>query len=421
MLLRSVSTSILPLGTTLGCALYDGHNTKLLGAGVVITRQLLESLQRRHIGAVKVSQEDAVRLLAFGPQGKAKTVPADRAVIVSPLVTSHSRQFDDKLGELLTVDAIRSGPQFSEEVRKPVEAFLDNDLKRHLVDQHEQQVQKLDALHSVVLRGGSEEVAIVADTAVQSLTSIREDQDAYVCLGANPAGENYPGRHSLHAAMVAISVGTTMGLDEAQLRSLAVGCLVHDLGMAEVDPRTLALKKRLEPEEFCDITRHPIRTFDLIEEHLDLIPAAARMVAYQLHERYDGTGYPRRRAGTQIHKLARIAAVADAYAAIVAPRPHRAGMLPYYAITKIVKDAAAGKYDPEVVRGLLKTVSLFPLGSLVELSNRMVGRVIRTSGEHYDRPIVEAWPRGKVSGQGTLFNLAEEGELRVFRMLESLD
>lgn len=421
MLLRSVSTTTIPLGTTLGCALYDGNNTKLLSAGVAITQQLLESLQRRHISAVKVSQEDAVRLMAFGPQGKAKTVPADRDVIVSPLVTSHSRQFDDRLGEYLAADTVRSGPQYCDAVRKPVDVVLDNDLKRHLVNQHEQQVQQLDALHSVVLRGGSEEVAVVTDTAIQSLAAIREDMDAYVCLGVNPAGENYPGRHSLHAAMVAISVGTTMGLDEAQLRSMAVGCLVHDLGMAEVDPRTLAMKKRLEPEEFCDITRHPIRTFDLIEEHLDLIPAAARMVAYQLHERFDGTGYPRRREGTQIHKLARIAAVADAYAAIVAPRPHRAGMMPYYAITKIVKDAAAGKYDPEVVRGLLKTISLFPLGSLVELSNRMVGRVIRTSGEHYDRPIVEAWPRGKVSRQGTLINLAEEGELRIVRMLESLE
>jgi HD-GYP domain-containing protein (c-di-GMP phosphodiesterase class II) len=405
----------------LGCAVYDAFNTKLLASGVAITQQLVESLQRRHVGAVRVASQDAVRLEAFAPHGRARNAAPDREGFVSPLETFHSRRFDSRLDELLRASTIPLGPEFVHSVRKPADELLDPEWKLYLVDKHEEQIQRLDGFHAAVQRGGTDELPLVCEAATQSLKQVREDIDAFVALGANPAGENYPSRHSLHAAMLAIGVGITMGLDEEQLSHLAIGCLVHDLGMADVDPRTLAAKRHLPPEEFCDITRHPIRTFDLIEKNLDVVPPAARMVAYQIHERFDGSGYPRRREGAQIHKLARLAAVADAYSALVAPRPHRSAMAPYYAVTKIVRDAAQGKFDPEVVRALLKTVSLFPLGSLVELSNELVGRVIRTNGDVYDRPTVEAWTKGNLRAAGTLVNLAEEAEVRIVRVLDSLN
>jgi len=341
--------------------------------------------------------------------------------MVVPFVTPISESFDKNLGALLGVQAERTGIEFCIGIQKPIAQPLDGDLKQHLVEQHEEHVQQLDQLHTDVQRGGSEYVYALPEAIGRVLATIREDVDAFVSLGANPAGDNYPGRHSLHAAMLAVSIGSTLGLDEPQLRSLGIGCLVHDIGMQDADPKIVKAKRHLPPNEFCEIARHPIRTFDLIEANLDALPAAARMVAYQMHERSDGTGYPRRRQGEQIHKLARIAAVADAYAALVAPRPHRAAMLPHYAITKLLKEASQGCYDVNVIRGLLKTVSLFPLGSLVELTNGMVGRVIRTTGETYDRPVVEAWSKGKKFGQGTLFNLAEEAELRIARTLDSLE
>jgi HD-GYP domain-containing protein (c-di-GMP phosphodiesterase class II) len=404
----------------LGCPVFDAHNTKLLASGIEITQHLLDSLQRRHVGAVRVASADAVRLEAFAPQGRAKVVPNSRTVVIAPLSTSHSRNLDSKLNELLIDGAIPLGPEFSLEVRKPADQLLDRQWKDHLVDKHEEQVAKLDALHDVIHRGGDNELPLVCDAAAQSLHLVREDLDAFVCLSANPAGDNYPSRHSLHTAMLAIAIGSTMGCDEEQLSHLAIGCLIHDIGMVDVDPRTLAAKRDLAPEEFCDITRHPVRTFDLIEQHLDIVPPAARMVAYQMHERFDGSGYPRRREGAQIHKLARIAAVADAYAALVAPRPHREAMLPYHAVARVLKDAAARKYDPDVVRGLLNTISLFPLGSLVELNNGLVGRVIRANGAQYDRPSVEAWTKGKITEQGTLVNLSQEPELKIVRTLDTL-
>ncbi len=159
------------------------------------------------------------------------------------------------------------------------------------------------------------------DAIGRVLATVREDVDAFVSLSANPAGDNYPGRHSLHAAMLAVAIGSTLGLDEAQLRSLGIGCLVHDIGMQDTDPKIVKAKRHLPPNEFVEIARHPIRTFDLIEANLDALPAASRLVAYQMHERFDGTGYPRRRQGEQFISSLESPRVADAYAALVAPGP----------------------------------------------------------------------------------------------------
>jgi HD-GYP domain-containing protein (c-di-GMP phosphodiesterase class II) len=170
----------------------------------------------------------------------------------------------------------------------------------------------------------------------------------------------------------------------------------------------------LDAGEFVEIAKHPFITFDILEANLDAVPSAARMVAYQMHERADGSGYPRGRTLEQTHPLARLASVIDAYTALVAPRPHRPGMLPYFAMEKVVKDVGQGIYDPQVVRGLLRTIGLFPLGSYVELSDGSVGRVIRAN-ENYTRPVIERWQAGNLSAPPTVVDLMFETEISVRR------
>jgi len=80
---------------------------------------------------------------------------------------------------------------------------------------------------------------------------------------------------------------------------------------------------------------------------------------------------------------------------------------------KILHDTKAGLYDPEVVRSLLTTISLFPVGSYVALSDGRVGKVLRAAGADYDRPIVEAWTRDDPRGSRTVVNLSGQDELRI--------
>ncbi|HEX4150561.1 MAG TPA: HD domain-containing phosphohydrolase, partial [Pirellulales bacterium] len=112
------------------------------------------------------------------------------------------------------------------------------------------------------------------------------------------------------------------------------------------------------------------------------------LIAYQIHERCDGSGYPRRRQVATIHPLARIAAVADVFVALISPRAYRPALMPYYAMEYLLRGAAQGVFDLEAVRGLLTAVSLFPLGSHVMLSDGRTGKVLRSNRAAYNRPIL---------------------------------
>jgi HD-GYP domain-containing protein (c-di-GMP phosphodiesterase class II) len=174
--------------------------------------------------------------------------------------------------------------------------------------------------------------------------------------------------------------------------------------------------RQLNQIEFLEITKHPSITFDLLQRMPD-VPTGARMVAYQLHERFDGSGYPRGRHGAQIHPLARIAMVADTFVAMVSPRPHRPPILPYKVMEFILHCTKLGKFDPDVVRGLLQTVGLFPIGSYVALSDNRVGRVVRAHREFFNRPVVEIQLPEGTPGEPEVVNIATAPGLDIVRAL----
>ena len=190
--------------------------------------------------------------------------------------------------------------------------------------------------------------------------------------------------------------------------------------MLRVPDRVYAAERSLDEAEFERVAAHPLHTFDMMAEHLNAVPLASRMVAYQIHERCNGSGYPRGRRTGLIHEAAKVAAVADVYIALVSPRPHRPGLMPYYAVEHLLYGVRDGLFDSSTVRALLKTVSLFPIGSCVELSDGRVGRVLRSDPADYTRPVIETWRTGELDAPPEILDLVTEPGLRVRRPLTSL-
>jgi hypothetical protein len=108
------------------------------------------------------------------------------------------------------------------------------------------------------------------------------------------------------------------------------------------------------------------------------------------------------------------------YTALVSNRPYRRGMLPYHAIEQMIRDASYGRFDPVVVRALVETIGLFPVGSLVLLNNGLVARVLRTNRFRFDQPIVEAWKPTQLSSRPTLIDLSQEPTIHVVRAITNL-
>jgi HD-GYP domain-containing protein (c-di-GMP phosphodiesterase class II) len=418
---KMVPMSTLRIGAVLASPLFDQSNTKLLAAGIPISDPILDKLRERGVSTVAVHEADLSRLTAFQPQGTAATALPDRSNIRHELETRVSRQLD-LLSELqLDLNACRRGEPFSKRLPPPEPRSYDREGMNELAARHQSNIKQLDSTLESLAAGNAVDLKAVSNISENILMQALLDKDLFVCLGISPAADSYPGRHSMHTSMLATSIGATLGLDQQTLAELGLGCLIHDAGMLQIDSQSFQTRRVLSPGEFCEITKHPLRTFELLERNLDQVPASSRMVAYQIHERCDGSGYPRGKASPQIHPLAKIAGVADAFTALVAKRPHRPGLLPYHALVKLLRDANSGLYDKAIVRGLLQTVSLFPIGSHVAMSDGRVGKVIRANAS-YDRPILEVWRRDHLEAPPQIVDLAqaEHAELRVTRALMRL-
>ena len=162
---------------------------------------------------------------------------------------------------------------------------------------------------------------------------------------------------------------------------------MHDLGMLLVPPAIRFKEGRLDDEEWYEIRKHPLFGLHIIDRTLRL-PDAAKYITYQIHERENGKGYPKQRSGHLIHNFAKITMIADIFEAVSAPRPYRRAFAPYKGMEMLIKMGKQQLISEHFVMAMLKSVSLFPVGSIVELNDGRIGQVIAANRFHLARPLV---------------------------------
>jgi HD-GYP domain-containing protein (c-di-GMP phosphodiesterase class II) len=343
--------------------------------------------------------------------------PPVKPAVVSTAESRFTRGLDAYVESGRALELPSHGPPFARQVVRRGAAPISPRLSLQFAGQTDRCVDQLSAFFDCLQAGKGSDLGIAVGVCGEALTQAVADFDLFVSLGINPAADGYPNRHSLSSAMLAMAMGINLGYDQRTLASLGIGCLLHDLGMLGIDPGVYWHDRVASLEEHLAIAKHPVAVFDLLQHHWDRIPAASRMVAYQIHERCDGSGYPRGRAGGQITELSQVAAVADAFVAMVSPRPYRPSMIPYYAMETMLKLSRRGLFGRRSVRALLETVSLFPLGSFVTLSDDRVGKVIRSNGPAYDRPVIEVAGGSPRNGDLPIIDLSQVTGLKVIHAI----
>ena len=183
----------------------------------------------------------------------------------------------------------------------------------------------------------------------------------------------YTFTHSVNVALLSLLLGQAHGLPRAELLLLGTGAVLQDIGIRRY-AELIRQPRALQPDEFVQLQRHTEDGFRYLRDEagLDLLVAH---VAYQHHERMDGSGYPRGLAGGEIHVFARIAAVADVYDALVADRPHKVGMPPHEAMS-VLRGMGEDKLDVGLVRRLSENLAVYAAGSPVLLTSGEVGVVM---------------------------------------------
>lgn len=417
---RRVPLTMIPENVVLASAVFDNEMRLLLGNGVKITQELILGLHKRGVRTVTVTEGDWQRLSAFSAHGKARQALPNRSAVTCDVHTDATRGLDLAAKHGASCEVVPSEDPYSQRMQSWGTERYDRRRMDQLIDQQRQAVDQVQNLLEELHRQPNVDPRVLQNLSRDSLIRAAEDLDLFVCLGINPTGNSTIFTHSTNVAALAVALGVTLGLDEEALCDLGTGCLVHDAGMLHIDPHSYQSKHVLDAHEFVEIAKHPIIAADLLYKNMQQVPVGVRMIVYQMHERCDGSGYPRGSTAAQIHSLAKIAMVADAYVALVSERPHRPALLPYHAVAKMLSDVRDGLFDSTVVRALLHTISLFPIGSFVELGDGRVGKTIRANGPAYDRPIVETWQRTNLSAAPQVVDLLEQEVLRVAKPLTAL-
>lgn len=230
-----------------------------------------------------------------------------------------------------------------------------------------------DALNSII------------DTLLLTLERGSNDVIQYMLYGMQ--GETGDVENALNTALLSILVGRQMQMQRHRILVVATSALLHDLGMLRLPPEILNKKEKLSNDDYRSIQTHPVHSYKILTKELSYSEAVG-LVALQHQERWDGHGYPRRLAGENIKLEARIIAVADAFVAMVSNRPYRNPMIGYTAMRNLLKDNGT-RFDPNVLKIFIKVLGIYPIGSVVLLSDASVCRVLENRGDAPLKPLVK--------------------------------
>ncbi len=183
-------------------------------------------------------------------------------------------------------------------------------------------------------RGGS---TVTTHASIECLKSL---------LAALKAHDAYTYRHSLRTVRLSLLLARACGLDQAELRMVCLGALLHDVGKVFVPAAVLHKPGRLTAAEWATVKRHPRAGAQLL---LGVAAAAGALrIVAEHHERWDGTGYPAGLVGAEIELKARIVAIGDAFDAMTSARAYRAALSSEAATAELVR-CAGTQFDPQVV------------------------------------------------------------------------
>lgn len=202
------------------------------------------------------------------------------------------------------------------------------------------------------------------------------------------SADAYTFAHSVDVCVLSVFTGTKLGYKKPDLLRLGVGSLLHDLGKTKVPPEILNKPGKLTPVEFREIKKHPAWGYKiLLEDVNDQLDPNAMNIVLNHHERYDGTGYPRQLKGKEIDEMASICSVADVYNAMTTDRVYRKA-LPAHEAYEMIAGGGGTMFDYRISSVFLSCIDPYPVGTLVQLSNKETALVIATNSSLPFRPIV---------------------------------
>ena len=239
--------------------------------------------------------------------------------------------------------------------------------------------------------------------------SVTRNPGALISLARLKTADDYTYMHSVAVCALMIALGRQLHLDERLIRQVGIAGLLHDLGKAMMPMEVLNKPGKLTDAEFRIMKGHPEAGFKLLQEGKSVDDIAFDVVLHH-HEKTDGSGYPKGLKDSEISLYAKMGAVCDVYDAITSNRPYKAGWDPAESLRKMA-EWANGHFDPKVFQAFVKSVGIYPIGSLIKLNSGRLGIVVDQSPKSLLTPRIKVFfsTRGNARIKPELIDLSHPG------------
>jgi len=227
------------------------------------------------------------------------------------------------------------------------------------------------------------------DIAIDLIDEVLNTSQKKISLMDIKSEAYYRQEHAVNTAVLSIMMGTKMGFKDNELKLLALGALMMDIGFNEIHSDAFDHTKPLSPDQWHIVMKHPEMSYTHVKENTTF-NAHVKSIILQHHERIDGSGYPLGLNGDKINRMAKIVMAADVYDAMTSDRCYR-NAYPHHEVIEYIMGCAGKTFDFNVATILSRSVTPYPVGSYVKLSNNQKGVIIKNDPVYPLRPLVRTF------------------------------